>query len=144
MKYKLSRVVAGPFLHSLWRPQIDGAENIPETGGAILASNHLSIVDSIFLPLMLERPLTFAAKSEYFTSTRPSQRLAAAYLRATKQLSVDREGARAAAVGAGPRRTPAGAPLTCRCSGWRSGRRRRGTAARPGRARSRRPRPGPG
>ena len=42
-------------------------EHIPPTGGAILASNHLSIVDSIFLPLMLDRPLTFAAKSEYFT-----------------------------------------------------------------------------
>jgi 1-acyl-sn-glycerol-3-phosphate acyltransferase len=88
-------MVAGPFLHLLWRPQIEGAENVPESGGAILASNHLSIVDSVFLPLLLERPLTFAAKSDYFTSTRPSQRLAGAYLRATKQLSVDREGARA-------------------------------------------------
>ncbi|HEY7432884.1 MAG TPA: lysophospholipid acyltransferase family protein [Streptosporangiaceae bacterium] len=96
MKYRVSRAVAGPFLHLLWRPEIVGNEHIPATGGAIIASNHLSIVDSVFLPLMLKRPVTFAAKSEYFTSTRPSQRFAAAYLRATKQLSVDRVGARSA------------------------------------------------
>lgn len=96
MKYQVSRVLAGPFLHLLWRPEIIGGEHIPRTGGAIIASNHLSIVDSIFLPLMLDRPLTFAAKSEYFTGKRPSQRFAGLYLRATKQLAVDREGARAA------------------------------------------------
>ncbi|MDR0343432.1 MAG: 1-acyl-sn-glycerol-3-phosphate acyltransferase [Nocardiopsaceae bacterium] len=96
MKYRTSRLLAGPFLRSLWRPRVTGAEHIPAAGGAILASNHLSIVDSVFLPFMLERPLTFAAKSEYFTSKRPSQQLIAAYLRATRQLSVDRAGARAA------------------------------------------------
>lgn len=96
MKYRVSRALAGPFLHVLWRPQITGGEHIPLTGGAILASNHLSLVDSIFLPLVLARPVTFAAKSEYFTGTRPGQRFAAAYMRATKQLSVDRAGARAA------------------------------------------------
>jgi 1-acyl-sn-glycerol-3-phosphate acyltransferase len=80
----------------LWRPEITGNENIPATGGAIIASNHLSIVDSVFLPLMLKRPVTFAAKSEYFTGKRPSQRLAAVYMRATRQLSVDRVGARSA------------------------------------------------
>ncbi len=96
MKYQVSRALAGPLLHLLWRPEITGSEHIPTTGGAIIASNHLSIVDSIFLPLMLERPLTFAAKSEYFTGTSPAQRFAGAYMRATKQLSVDRSEARAA------------------------------------------------
>ena len=96
MKYQVSRALAGPFLHLLWRPEITGSEHIPATGGAIIASNHLSIVDSIFLPLMLQRPLTFAAKSEYFTGKSPAQRFAGAYLRATKQLSVDRSEARAA------------------------------------------------
>ena len=96
MKYRVSRAVAGPFLHVLWRPQITGDEHIPSSGGAILASNHLSLVDSIFLPLVLSRPVTFAAKSEYFTGTSLGQRAAAAYMRATKQLSVEREGARAA------------------------------------------------
>jgi 1-acyl-sn-glycerol-3-phosphate acyltransferase len=97
VKYQVSRVVAGPFLRGLWHPQITGAEHIPRTGGAIVASNHLSIVDSIFLPFMLDRPLTFAAKSEYFTGgKRPGQLFAAAYMRATKQLPVDRDSARAA------------------------------------------------
>ena len=96
MQYQLSRVVAGPLLRLLWRPRITGLEFIPPAGGAILASNHLSIVDSIFLPLMLDRPLTFAAKSEYFTGRSVAQRLAGTYLRATKQLSVDRAQARAA------------------------------------------------
>ena len=95
MQYRLSRALAGPFLHLLWRPEISGVEHIPAAGGAILASNHLSIADSVFLPLMLPRPVTFAAKSEYFTGTRPIDRLTGAYLRATKQLSVDRAGARA-------------------------------------------------
>src|SRR6516164_8094420 len=72
MKYQVSRVVAGPLLHLLWRPQVTGAEHIPRAGGAIIASNHLSFVDSIFLPLVIDRPLTFAAKSEYFAVRRPS------------------------------------------------------------------------
>ena len=97
MKYRVSRAVAGPFLHVLWRPQITGDEHIPSSGGAILASNHLSLVDSIFLPLVLSRPVTFAAKSEYFTGTSLGQRAAAAYMRATKQLSVERAGTRSAA-----------------------------------------------
>jgi 1-acyl-sn-glycerol-3-phosphate acyltransferase len=80
----------------LARPVVTGAENIPATGPAIIASNHLSVIDSIFLPLMLERPLVFAAKSEYFTGTRLRDKAVAAYLRATNQLSVDRAGARAA------------------------------------------------
>ncbi|HYZ53424.1 MAG TPA: lysophospholipid acyltransferase family protein [Streptosporangiaceae bacterium] len=96
MQYQLSRLIAGPFLRGLWRPQVTGAEHIPDSGGAILASNHLSVMDSIFLPLMLNRPVTFAAKSEYFTSNRPGLRLMGLYLRATGQLSVDRAGPRAA------------------------------------------------
>ena len=96
MQYRASRVVAGPFLHVLWRPEVTGLENIPETGGALLASNHLSILDSIFLPLVVSRPVTFAAKSEYFTGTRMVDRVTAMYMRATNQLSVDRAGARAA------------------------------------------------
>jgi 1-acyl-sn-glycerol-3-phosphate acyltransferase len=96
VQYRMSRLVAGPFLRMLARPEVIGAENIPATGPAILASNHLSIVDSVYLPLMVERPVTFAAKSEYFTGTRPQDRVIGAYLRATNQLSTDRAGARAA------------------------------------------------
>lgn len=96
MKYQLSRAILGPGLRLLARTNVLGLENIPASGAAILASNHLSVLDSFYLPLSVERPVTFAAKSEYFTGTRPQDRMIGAYLRATKQLSVDRAGARAA------------------------------------------------
>ncbi len=96
MQYQLSRIVAGPFLHTIWRPTVTGAENIPASGGAILAANHLSVVNSVFLPLMVDRPVTFSAKAEYFTASGPAARLWAAYLKATNQLQMDREGPRAA------------------------------------------------
>ena len=93
--YQMSRLIAGPFMRLLWQPRVTGIENVPASGGAIIASNHLSIVDSLFLPLIVPRPVTFAAKSEYFTGTGLVNRVTAAYLRATNQLSVDRTGARA-------------------------------------------------
>jgi 1-acyl-sn-glycerol-3-phosphate acyltransferase len=96
MQYQLSRIVAGPFLHAIWRPKVTGTENVPASGGAILAANHLSAADSVFLPLMVGRPVTFSAKAEYFTASGPVGRLWAAYLRATNQLRMDREGPRAA------------------------------------------------
>jgi 1-acyl-sn-glycerol-3-phosphate acyltransferase len=96
VQYQLSRLVAGPFLHTIWRPRVTGAEHVPASGGAILAANHLSMIDSIFLPLMLNRPVTFSAKAEYFTASGPAARLWAAYLKATNQLRMDREGPRAA------------------------------------------------
>jgi 1-acyl-sn-glycerol-3-phosphate acyltransferase len=75
---------------------VTGAENIPASGGAILAANHQSVVDSVFLPLMVNRPVTFSAKAEYFNASGPVGRLWAAYLRATNQLRMDRDGPRAA------------------------------------------------
>jgi 1-acyl-sn-glycerol-3-phosphate acyltransferase len=60
-------VLLGPLLRLLARPTIEGAEHVPARGGAILASNHLSVVDSFFLPLLLRRRMTFLAKREYFT-----------------------------------------------------------------------------
>jgi 1-acyl-sn-glycerol-3-phosphate acyltransferase len=95
VKYQASRMLLGPGLQLLARTKVVGAENVPAEGGGILASNHLSVLDSFYLPYMLERPVTFAAKSEYFTGKRLQDRVVGAYLRATKQLSVDRAGARA-------------------------------------------------
>ena len=96
MQYRLSRAIAGPFLRLIARPTVIGAEHIPATGPAIMASNHLSVIDSIYLPLMVQRPVSFAAKSEYFNGTRLRDRLVGAYLRSTNQLSTDRTGGRAA------------------------------------------------
>ena len=51
----------------LFQPWIRGLENIPAEGPAILASNHLAVIDSFFLPLMVKREITFVGKSDYFT-----------------------------------------------------------------------------
>src|SRR6202034_4498341 len=96
MQYQLSRVVAGPILHAFGRPRATGLENIPSSGPALLASNHLSIVDSVYLPLMLSRPLIFPAKAEYFTAKGPLARAWAAYLRSTNQLQMNRDDTRSA------------------------------------------------
>jgi len=86
VQYQLSRIVAGPFLYTLGRPKVIGAEHVPASGGAILAANHQSMLDSIFLPLVLDRPVTFSAKAEYFSASGPAARLWAWYLKHTNQL----------------------------------------------------------
>ena len=69
-----------------------GIENMPESGGAIFASNHLSFSDSIFLPLVVDRRITFLAKADYFTGTGIKGRLTAAFFKGVGQLPVDRSG----------------------------------------------------
>jgi 1-acyl-sn-glycerol-3-phosphate acyltransferase len=96
VQYQLSRVVAGPYLRAVGRPKVVGMKNVPLTGPAILASNHLSVIDSMYLPLMMSRPVVFPAKAEYFAARGPIGRLWAAYLRSTNQLQLERGGARAA------------------------------------------------
>jgi 1-acyl-sn-glycerol-3-phosphate acyltransferase len=64
----MKRIFLGPVLKLLFRPWVKGLDNIPGQGAAIIASNHLSFSDSIFLPLMVRRPVVFLAKMEYFTS----------------------------------------------------------------------------
>ena len=91
----LKTVVLGPILRLLFRPWVEGAEHIPETGGAIFASNHLSFSDSIFLPLAVPRRMTFLAKSDYFTGEGIKGRLTAAFFKGVGQVPVDRSGGRA-------------------------------------------------
>jgi 1-acyl-sn-glycerol-3-phosphate acyltransferase len=91
----LKTFVLGPLLRVLFRPWIRGAENIPTTGAAILASNHLSFSDSIFLPLMLRRPVVFLAKSEYFTGKGLKGALTRWFFKSTGQLPIDRSGGKA-------------------------------------------------
>ncbi len=91
----LKTVVLGPILRLLFRPWVEGAEHIPETGPAIFASNHLSFSDSIFLPLVVPRRMTFLAKSDYFTGEGIKGRLTAAFFKGVGQLPVDRSGGRA-------------------------------------------------
>ena len=99
----LKTLILGPLLRLLFRPWVEGEENIPAEGAAIFASNHLSFSDSIFLPLVLPRRITFLAKSDYFTGRGIKGRATAAFFRGAGQLSVDRSGGQAglAAVNSG-------------------------------------------
>ena len=91
----LKTVVLGPLLRLIFRPWVEGLDHVPSTGGAILASNHMSFSDSIFLPLVVERKVTFLAKADYFTGRGPKGRLTAAFFKLADQLPVDRAGGRA-------------------------------------------------
>ncbi|HEY7051988.1 MAG TPA: lysophospholipid acyltransferase family protein [Mycobacterium sp.] len=62
-------IFMGPLLRVMGRPKTEGLEHIPDSGPAILASNHLAVADSFYLPLVTTRRITFLAKSEYFTGT---------------------------------------------------------------------------
>jgi 1-acyl-sn-glycerol-3-phosphate acyltransferase len=61
-------ILIGPWVRLLFRPIVEGLENVPDHGPAILATNHLSFSDSIFLPLVVKRKITYLAKAEYFNS----------------------------------------------------------------------------
>lgn len=94
----MKRIFLGPVLRLLFRPWVKGLDNVPAQGAAIIASNHLSFSDSIFMPLMVRRPVVFLAKSEYFTGTGVKGRLTAMFFRLTNQLPMDRSGGAASAV----------------------------------------------
>ncbi len=92
----LKFVLVGPILRLLFRPSVQGLENIPSEGPAILASNHLSFSDSIFLPLMVPRRVTFLAKSEYFTGKGIKGFLSRLFFAGAGQVPIDRASATAA------------------------------------------------
>ncbi|HEV7887351.1 MAG TPA: lysophospholipid acyltransferase family protein, partial [Acidimicrobiales bacterium] len=87
MTYWLLKAVLTPVLRFLFRVRVEGLENLPDDGAAILASNHLSFSDSIFLPLVLRRRLTFVAKAEYFDDPKTAW-----FFRAVGQIPIKREG----------------------------------------------------
>ncbi len=77
-----------------FRPKVKGLRNVPATGPLIIASNHLSFSDSIFMPLVVPRKVTFLAKSEYFTSPGPKGFIKKLTFIALGQVPVDRSGGR--------------------------------------------------
>jgi 1-acyl-sn-glycerol-3-phosphate acyltransferase len=91
----MKNLVAGPLLKTVFRPWVSGVENIPKTGGVILASNHLSFIDSIFLPLLIERRIYFLAKSDYFTGKGFKNWATKHFLLGTGMLPIDRSGGKA-------------------------------------------------
>jgi len=92
----LKYVILGPWLRLIFRPQVEGRDNVPAEGPAIIASNHLSFSDSIFMPLMVRRKVTFVAKAEYFTGKGIKGFLTKMFFVGTGTIPVDRSGGRAA------------------------------------------------
>ena len=94
LPYGVLRAFLTPFLMLAFRPKVKGLRNVPATGPVIIASNHLSFSDSIFMPLVVPRKVTFLAKSEYFTSPGPKGLLKKLTFIALGQVPVDRSGGR--------------------------------------------------
>ncbi|MGH3510980.1 MAG: lysophospholipid acyltransferase family protein [Pseudonocardiaceae bacterium] len=92
----LKHLLLGPLMRLTCNPKVQGAEHIPDRGGAILASNHLAVADSFFLPLMIRRRLTFLAKREYFTTPGVRGWLKRQFFSAAGQIPIDRSSASAA------------------------------------------------
>jgi 1-acyl-sn-glycerol-3-phosphate acyltransferase len=89
-------ILLGPLLAILGRPKIEGLEYVPQSGPVILASNHLAVMDSFYLPLVVRRRITFLAKSEYFTGTGLKGWLSRWFFTAVGQVPIDRSNADAA------------------------------------------------
>ncbi|HET7387910.1 MAG TPA: lysophospholipid acyltransferase family protein [Nocardioidaceae bacterium] len=92
----LKWVLIGPALRMVFRPHSVGARHVPETGPAILASNHLSYADWLFMPLTLSRRVTFVAKAEYFTGRGLKGWFYRRFFAGAGQVPIDRAGATAA------------------------------------------------
>ncbi|MFI9326299.1 lysophospholipid acyltransferase family protein [Kitasatospora sp. NPDC052868] len=90
------KMIVAPLLRIFFRPWIEGEENIPTEGAAIIASNHLSFSDSFFFPALIRRRVTFIAKAEYFNTPGIKGKLTAAFFKGVGQLPVDRSGVRGA------------------------------------------------
>jgi 1-acyl-sn-glycerol-3-phosphate acyltransferase len=89
----LKYVILGPPLRVVFRPWVEGVQNVPQEGPAILASNHLSFSDSFFLPLVIpKRRMYFVGKSDYFTGTGLKGRFNRAFFSRLGTVPIDRSG----------------------------------------------------
>ncbi len=90
--YTLADLTLGTVLRGGWRPEVTGVEHVPTTGGVILAANHLSIADQLFLGAVLPRHVAFWAKTEYFTGTGPRGLLTRGAMTGLGAIPVNRAG----------------------------------------------------
>jgi 1-acyl-sn-glycerol-3-phosphate acyltransferase len=91
----LKNLIVGPLVLTVFRPWIVGRENVPKTGAVIFAGNHLSFIDSIFLPLALDRRISFLAKADYFRGKGIKGYFTRVFFNATGMLPIDRSGGKA-------------------------------------------------
>ncbi len=96
MLYEVVHSVVPPVVKVLWRPTVHGLEHVPASGPVILASNHLSFVDSVLIPIVVPRKVVFLAKSDYFDGPGVKGALSKAWFEGLGMLPVDRDDTRAA------------------------------------------------
>lgn len=89
--YGAAKAVIAPATRTLWPIEADGVDHVPARGPVILASNHLSNIDPLFIGVAVPRPVVFIAKEELFAEGNAAQRTLARALRGLGQLSVDRK-----------------------------------------------------
>lgn len=96
MYWFLKWALCGPLLWLLARPRVEGRHNLPKCGGAILAANHLNVLDALLIGLITPRPVAFGAKAELFRKKGIVGKLLRSILLGMRQMPVDRSGGRAA------------------------------------------------
>ncbi|MBB6120075.1 lysophospholipid acyltransferase family protein [Nocardiopsis algeriensis] len=95
MFYSALRQATSLLARALCRPTVEGRDNVPATGPVLLASNHLSFIDSVAIPLSVtQRPVRFLAKSDYFTGTGVKGRLTKTLFTSLGAVPVERGNAR--------------------------------------------------
>lgn len=99
LTYYLIRYLIAPVFRLLWGVRVEGRKNVPRRGGVIFASNHLSFIDSIVIPMASPRPVYFMAKASYFTKKGLKGRFIASLMRGLGAIPVER-GAGASAMAA--------------------------------------------
>ena len=96
MLYQVMHTVVPPLAKAIWRPTVEGLHNLPETGPVIVASNHLSFADSLVIPIVAPRKVTFLAKAQYFNGTGVKGAISRGFFGGLGMIPVDRDDTRAA------------------------------------------------
>lgn len=87
MMYWVIKAILKPLLMAIYRIRVEGWENVPKHGPAIIAANHLSFLDSFFIPLVIKRrKMTYLAKADYFTHWKTAW-----FFKMVGQIPVDRD-----------------------------------------------------
>lgn len=94
--YTIGKFTVGNGMRLGWRPKVEGLEHVPAAGGAILAGNHLSVADELFLGAVVPRHIAFWAKAEYFTGAGFRGWLSRTVIGGLGAIRVERAGGRAA------------------------------------------------
>jgi 1-acyl-sn-glycerol-3-phosphate acyltransferase len=94
--YTIGLYTAAPAIRAVWRPKVEGLEHLPKTGGAVLASNHLSVADEYMMGAVIHRHIAFWAKAEYFHGNGLRGWATKKLMQSLGAIEVNREGGRAA------------------------------------------------